>query len=1314
MGKTFKFNQQLLNELIINSTSSNQLDKASGGNHYYWNPDNKEEKESNSVINLESFDEKDYLFSFNVENVPILIESLKNVNQNFGDFFKERPNFRNIITTMLGRLTPRSLGMYSTTLSLINKGVFKNDTNQYISANSTIPKIFDVLINIENYDNKTETYYFFDKISSKYNEFITSVENDLSIYFSDREITSIGDALIKLNASKYKKNKYDGVNASVVSDDIKRLSIESVGNSYEINQTATFISIYVTDLGVSSLTTTDISVRNPSGDANEAAKLLSIIINFNDYLTEKINSFLLSLVDIAKDIIATIVTSRLTSLEDKSKKATADDLKKVKQQLEQGSIDTKKLEAANSLVTGAADAAQNALIQSRQADPFELTRFNVQCFMLDYIDRFVAKAEEVRKTELKVKQDTKYAGSRLPHDGKVILIKGRSYELLNKLFGTENKSKFLELSNEKLSYLIPKIRLHKVLYGVNGSIPTDYVIPFSTNAGWASAVSSSNLLDTIYATKTIESSEPYVSLSDREFGVGIKSFTWDYEGSNPVSARKDISATLTLKALNFDALCRQFPIKDKHEKSQINFKYLDLILRSGPKFYTENKDKVKESVFSARNAKYNPHYFTYRIDLGFQELLTNAGLPVSFTDPEIQAINENNVTLCLTLIDHKFVFNQDGTINLEIKYRAYFEAVMNDNEADVLADPKIIEDRAKREEKLESLREACEINFEDDQDRETAQAELKKVYEDFAKIEFQELKYSYGRIIDSLRSKEKINFALIDKAKIGGFALGGRNAAFTGVTNTSGSQDAIDFNPPVTALSNSNTPKAPLVVTSANTKDEIKKAISTFLQKNAPVEDQNGKILISYFFLSDLIEIMVDNIINVSTPNSISKHINYHSRVVLASMTVDVLGSRQSISIGDIPISVDYFSEWFLNRVVAEKRTTYHLLTFLRDIASHMITDLFSSKCASAYNRSPTKIQMTNFILKSTAEKNNIEFFSANYERSDSGVFDFGSKTTNQLVDLIRLNRSIIQATASQYLFHYTMIYALSTLESEERNNNPIDDSKLGIYHIGYGRNKGIVKKLDFERTEIKGLRELNFIRESDGTGLSQLQSTYNANVTTVGSYLFFPGERVYIDPTGFGNSLGSPNEIGSIANQLGLGGYHYIYRVSNSIVPGKFETTFKAKWESSGLRPGKYRTPAVGTGRNASTNLSQQLANCQSVSSAIITEYKPKVEPINVAGQTIKDAEAGLIKTPEANATEAEKQQIQSENDAISKASSDVLTEISNGTISPNLSKDEYTKLIKDRITPPTSTNQNPANNSKPEVQDVGRTGTGVRTSKA
>ena len=38
-----------------------------------------------------------------------------------------------------------------------------------------------------------------------------------------------------------------------------------------------------------------------------------------------------------------------------------------------------------------------------------------------------------------------------------------------------------------------------------------------------------------------------------------------------------------------------------------------------------------------------------------------------------------------------------------------------------------------------------------------------------------------------------------------------------------------------------------------------------------------------------------------------------------------------------------------------------------------------------------------------------------------------------------------------------------------------------------------------------------------------------------------------------------------SIANRMGLGGYHIIIEVGNSISPGKFETTIKSLWDNSG-----------------------------------------------------------------------------------------------------------------------------------------------------
>ena len=43
------------------------------------------------------------------------------------------------------------------------------------------------------------------------------------------------------------------------------------------------------------------------------------------------------------------------------------------------------------------------------------------------------------------------------------------------------------------------------------------------------------------------------------------------------------------------------------------------------------------------------------------------------------------------------------------------------------------------------------------------------------------------------------------------------------------------------------------------------------------------------------------------------------------------------------------------------------------------------------------------------------------------------------------------------------------------------------------------------------------------------------------GNTLFYPGMLIYINPFGIGGEEFLPNKQGTIANQLGLGGYHII-----------------------------------------------------------------------------------------------------------------------------------------------------------------------------
>jgi len=95
---------------------------------------------------------------------------------------------------------------------------------------------------------------------------------------------------------------------------------------------------------------------------------------------------------------------------------------------------------------------------------------------------------------------------------------------------------------------------------------------------------------------------------------------------------------------------------------------------------------------------------------------------------------------------------------------------------------------------------------------------------------------------------------------------------------------------------------------------------------------------------------------------------------------------------------------------------------------------------------------------------------------------------------------------------------------------------------------------------------------------MAHLSNTYNVRASTVGNTIFRPGQMVYINPIGFGTSLGVPTNKNSISNVMGLGGYHIIVSVTNKI-SRDFTTQIVAQWDNNG---GERRDPYSGISKCA------------------------------------------------------------------------------------------------------------------------------------
>jgi len=80
---------------------------------------------------------------------------------------------------------------------------------------------------------------------------------------------------------------------------------------------------------------------------------------------------------------------------------------------------------------------------------------------------------------------------------------------------------------------------------------------------------------------------------------------------------------------------------------------------------------------------------------------------------------------------------------------------------------------------------------------------------------------------------------------------------------------------------------------------------------------------------------------------------------------------------------------------------------------------------------------------------------------------------------------------------------------------------------------------------------------------LEQLAFTFDCDLELIGNTLFIPGMIFYANPSFQG--LGDPQERGSVAHQLRLGGYYLVLETDLKISPGNFSTNVTAKFIGHG-----------------------------------------------------------------------------------------------------------------------------------------------------
>lgn len=934
-----------------------------------------------------------------------------------------------------------------------------------------------------------------------------------------------------------------------------------------------------------------------------------------------------------------------------------------------------------------------------------IARFKEQCFLL-------ANVREFATFNQRLDPAYEWAGrwsESQKHRKAMLTMQARNgvANVINDLTKTDITQHFFDLRPDQLSVLVPTLRIFKLkdvaqyergpaintgflmLPGeiIGSEVCTEIVeVPFFNNPidDMARVTDDSSPGEGRHLSSDVAAMSPDEHWKNYEFGrglAGIKGFEWDYVGNNPVSARTDINAKLTLYFQKFEDIVRSRVVTyvnaDTGEDQAFAFSYAELAMRSG------GRDTETLTVNGSRIDPYR-----LRAHIGWAIPPDYEGQ--DFTEEQKAAIAQSFTTLYLTIIDHTFDIRDDGTVDFTVEYKAYIESTFGDaGRADILSTAEISERRKYREQQLEEAKTTC--------DAETIK-EIKKNQAEEIDVEKQQ---AYQTILDALDThagginnlpgplavmgylptmvqggpiEKSMRPSRIYNIKIpfnetdmflneGPFEYDGAqswltqalgSATVASATSAGGGSIATGIQERIEQAGGFNEGA------SSGTMDALS-SITVFGNRTVSEVDGSRDVTLHWFYFGDLIHVGLERleenigyrmgvpglntgagIMDDSAPPNIEADMVYKSRVVLGPIDlVDPLTEQvYQVNLADIPISVNYFVDWFIQKIMSKNEAVYPLMVFIREAINDLIIRVLNDSefCFGGTIKQKAVYQSNYFVAKEVAlnsrsdgpgistvgspinmdpleyfeKKLNGEFLGAALggrvwggtgAPATPGILPSGlpqHRTYSEYITkancatfgapwpLLSTNADDLAerntTRCSDDYYKYVIISCSEGLNHIQSNNRE-EDMENGIiwYHIGSPT--GPVKTIKFNKTDMTGVKEARFFSEGFD-GLSQLREPYDVTVELYGMPNIYPGTLVFIDPIGLGTSLGTPSDDTSLAFLLGFGGYHQVTKVKNKIKAGEYVTTMECKWISSGNSEDPRRGALIGQSEETDCNV--------------------------------------------------------------------------------------------------------------------------------
>ena len=781
-----------------------------------------------------------------------------------------------------------------------------------------------------------------------------------------------------------------------------------------------------------------------------------------------------------------------------------------------------------------------------------------------------------------------------------------------------------EITSAQMAAMVPKIEIYKLDYKMkNGKIDRSQD-PDRRHIVFDKAITEQEMADFVLKGGNLGSS-------------GIESFRWALKGVNPAEVDTNIEATLKVYFNNVNVFQRALDeIKKATARGvtpdKMPASFIDLITFAPPTTKTTADLPCLED--------YDPYYFEIEVQLGWN-------CPEAFPSDVKAHIKEQNVSLFLTLTDHKFAFREDGSATLEVNYRA--RSTMNDRGHDILlqengaliAARKALSDAESAV--TTAQQDGGEATATDQALVDAAEKDLKKAFET-----------THRRLIGNILNQAYV--ATVPNALLLS-AVGMTKTMTSYQGNTTGTYDvtangymsirqlmelargsgsSADFDNIMTRLASDFKNRVKTVSVKRrpldNTKDLSKDVIDAdtdFAQEDKVNDswfsDDLSKGIydssrINFLYLGDILEVIlqVPSVVSSLRKNKLAvittdfKFLNYYALLAAAKkntkgvyelgaggIALDKLRCAQgklssndkktlysSINMANIPINLELFLDFYVNKVIRSGRTSYYLEDFLNDIFNSLVKPSLADP--GIYGAAPQQPALININVETDTNKSPIygpgsKAGQQSKMSTDPPVVNNGSDLSFVVRALVHTGMYPVRPRPFNIIWsvdHYTQRAvgtgggsARGTIVYRDKEALPSPSSATLPKHCGVtkvlgvsanldafdgdyvnndaksiknfvvGLDRGIVKSITFDRVDQPYLREARTAK-SKNFGTGQLRELYNATLTLYGNNLLKPGEIIYVEA----NSLifGKPTIDNSVSRVLGLGGYHLVVDVEN------------------------------------------------------------------------------------------------------------------------------------------------------------------------